>query len=100
MMNIKIVKDFRNKANRQANCETANINKMVNAVAVQLKAIERIWSKKGREYLPQSLQQVAELRYDNPDLSLSELAQLCNPPMSRSGINHRLKRIVDISNDL
>lgn len=100
MMNIKIVKDFRNKANRQANCETANINKMVNAVAVQLKAIEKIWSKKGREYLPQSLQQVAELRYDNPDLSLSELAQLCNPPMSRSGINHRLKRIVDISNDL
>ena len=100
MMNIKIVKDFRNKANRQANCETANINKMVNAVAVQLKAIEKIWSKKGTEYLPQSLQQVARLRYDNPDLSLSELALLCDPPMSRSGINHRLKRIVDISNDL
>ena len=100
MMNIKIVKDFRNKANRQANCETANINKMVNAVAVQLQAIEKIKSRKGLEFLPQNLQEVAKLRYDNPDLSLAELAQMCNPPMSRSGINHRLKRIIDISKEL
>ncbi len=100
MMNIKIVKDFRNKANRQANCETANINKMVNAVAVQTAAIEKIWSKKGREYLPENLQAVAQLRYDNPDLSLAELAAMCNPPLSRSGINHRLKRIIDISAEI
>lgn len=100
LMNIKIVKDFRNKANRQANCETANINKMVNAVAQQTLAIEKIWNKKGREFLPENLQAVAQLRYDNPDLSLSELAVMCNPPLSRSGINHRLKRIIDISKEI
>ena len=100
MMNIKIVKDFRNKANRQANCETANINRMVNAVSEQIMAIDKIWQKKGKEYLPENLQQVAEIRYENPDLSLAELAALCNPPLSKSGINHRLKRIVEISKEL
>lgn len=100
MMNVKIVKDFRNKANRQTNCEAANINRMVKAVAVQTKAIEKIWSKKGDEYLPENLQLIAKLRYDNPELSLSELAKMCEPPLSRSGINHRLKRIVDIANEL
>jgi len=100
MMNIKIVKDFRNKANRQANCETANINRMVNAVSQQLAAIDKIWKEKGREYLTENLQSAAELRFENPDLSLSELAQLCNPPLSKSGLNHRLKRIVELSKEL
>ena len=100
MMNIKIVKDFRNRANRKANCETANINKMVNAAAVQIKAIEKIWNTKGREYLPENLETLAEIRYENSDLSLSELAEMCSPPLSRSGVNHRLKRIVDIANEL
>lgn len=100
MMNIKIVKDFRNKANRQANCETANINRMVNAVASQMIAIEKIWAEKGKEYLPENLQSVAVLRNENPEMSLSELAKKCNPPLSRSGLNHRLKRIVEISKEL
>lgn len=100
LMNVKIIKDFRNKANRQANCESANINRMVNAVAVQIRAIEKIWSEKGEEFLPENLTAIAKLRYDNPELSLSELAKMCNPPLSRSGVNHRLKRIVDIANDL
>ena len=100
MMNVKILKDFRNKANRRANCETANIGRMVNAAAQQLQAIEKIWKIKGRDYLPESLSEVAVLRYENPDMSLSELAALCNPPLSRSGVNHRLKRIVDISEEL
>ncbi|MCD7873327.1 MAG: DNA-binding protein WhiA [Clostridiales bacterium] len=100
MMNIEIIKDFRNKANRQANCESANINKMVNAVSVQVRAIEKIWNKKGKNYLNPALEAVAELRYDNPDSSLSELASMCVPELSRSGINHRLKKIVDISKEL
>ena len=100
MMNVKIVKDFRNKANRQANCETANINRMVNAVSVQIKAIEKIWSVKGKNFLNENLEKLAELRYDNPDLSLAELAEACEPPLSRSGVNHRLKKIVDISKEL
>ncbi len=97
MMNVKIVKDFRNMANRKANCETANITRMVNAVAGQIQAIDKIWNKKGKEYLPENLE---ELRYENPDLSLSELAQMCNPSLSRSGVNHRLKRIIDIAAEL
>lgn len=100
MMNIKIIKDFRNMANRKANCETANINKMVNAATVQIKAIEKIWKVKGKEYLPENLEALAELRYENSDLSLSELAQMCSPPLSRSGVNHRLKKIVDIAKEL
>lgn len=100
MMNVKIVKDFRNKANRQANCETANINRMVNAVSVQIKAIEKIWSVKGKNFLPENLEKLAELRYENPDLSLAELAEACDPPLSRSGVNHRLKKIVDISKEI
>lgn len=100
MMNIKIVKDFRNMANRKANCETANINRMVNAAAQQLKAIEKIWSLKGKEFLPENLEALAEIRYENADLSLSELAQMCNPPLSRSGVNHRLKKIISIAEEL
>lgn len=100
VMNIKIVKDFRNRANRQANCETANINKMVNAVAVQLAAIEKIWKTKGKGFLEESLQSVAQLRYDNPDSSLAELASLYPSKISKSGINHRLKKITEIANSL
>lgn len=100
MMNIKIVKDFRNMANRKANCETANINRMVNAASAHLKAIEKIWNIKGRDYLPENLQMLAEIRYNNTDLSLSELAQMCSPPLSRSGVNHRLKKIIEIAEEL
>ncbi|MBD5082578.1 MAG: DNA-binding protein WhiA [Clostridiales bacterium] len=100
MMNVKIVKDFRNMANRKANCETANINRMVNAASEQLKAIEKIWRVKGKEYLPENLEVLAEIRYENADLSLSELAEMCNPPLSRSGVNHRLKKIISIANEL
>ncbi|MCD7722351.1 MAG: DNA-binding protein WhiA [Clostridiales bacterium] len=100
MMNIKIVKDFRNKANRKANCENANINKMVEAAAVQINAVEKIWRIKGRDYLPQNLEKIAELRYENPDLSLGELAELSPDGLSRSGINHRLNKIIEIAKKL
>lgn len=95
LMNEKIVKDFRNKANRQANCETANIERMVKAVSIQIQAIEKIKSTKGLSYLNDDLKAVAQLRLDNPDASLSELSKMSNPPLSKSGINHRLKRIVE-----
>ena len=73
---------------------------MVNAVAIQLRAIDKIWSLKGHEYLSENLESVAQLRYDNPDSSLAELAEMCQPPISRSGINHRLKRIVETAEEL
>ncbi|HBN38741.1 MAG TPA: DNA-binding protein WhiA [Ruminococcaceae bacterium] len=98
MMNIEIVKDFRNKANRTANCETANIEKTVKASYVHIEAIERIESTKGLDYLKKDLKEMAILRRDNPELSLAELSKLSG--MSRSGVNHRLRRIVEIADSI
>lgn len=98
MMNVEIVKDFRNKANRTANCETANIEKTVKASFEHISAIEKIKEKKGLDYLKSELREIAVLRIDNPEASLSDLARLAG--LSRSGINHRLKRIIEISKEL
>lgn len=98
MMHIEIVKDIRNKANRQANCETANIERMVRAVSTQLCAIEKIRKTKGMDYLTEDLQSMANLRLENPDASLQELSALSG--LSRSGVNHRLNRIVKLSEEL
>lgn len=98
MMNIEIVKDFRNKANRTANCEAANIEKTVKASFAHIKAIEKIENTKGLDYLKKDLKEMAVLRRDNPELSLAELSKLSG--MSRSGVNHRLKRIVEIAANL
>lgn len=98
MMNVEIVKDFRNKANRTANCEAANIEKTVKASFAHIKAIEKIEKTKGLDYLKNDLKEMAVLRRDNPELSLAELSKLCG--MSRSGVNHRLKRIVEIAENL
>lgn len=98
MMNIEIVKDFRNKANRTANCQTANIEKTVKASFAHIKAIEKIENTKGLDYLKNDLKEMAILRRDNPELSLSELAAISG--LSRSGVNHRLSRIVEIASGL
>ena len=98
MMNVEIVKDFRNKANRTANCEAANIDKTVKASFAHIKAIEKIENTKGLDYLKNDLKEMAILRRDNPELSLAELSRLSG--MSRSGVNHRLKRIVEIADNL
>lgn len=100
MMNIEIIKDIRNSANRKANCETANIEKMVKAAYPQLEAIDKIEKEKGIDWLPEQLQEIAYLRLENPDSSLSELAQMIDPPISKSGVNHRLKKLVKIAEDL
>lgn len=98
MMNIEIVKDFRNKANRTANCETANIEKTVRASYEHMAAIQKIEDTKGLDYLKNDLKEMAVLRLDNPEASLSELSKLSG--MSRSGVNHRLKKIVEIANTI
>ena len=100
MMNVKIVKEIRNSANRRANCETANIEKTVSAAMPQIEAIVKIKKEKGLDSLPPSLKETAELRLQNPDLSLSEFAELFDPPISRSGANHRLRRLMRIAGDL
>lgn len=98
MMNVEIVKDFRNKANRTANCQTANIDKTVRASFAHIKAIEKIEEQKGLDFLKKDLRDMAVLRIENPELSLSELARLSG--LSRSGVNHRLNKIVEIARDL
>lgn len=97
MMNVKIVKEIRNSANRKANCETANIDKMVRAASPQIAAILKISDAKGLESLPNNLKEMAEIRLDNPDSSLQELCEMFDPPLSKSGVNHRLKRLVEIA---
>lgn len=100
IMNVKIVKEIRNTANRKANCETANIEKTVAAASPQIAAILKIQKKKGLDSLSEPLRQMAQIRLENPDSSLGELAQMFNPPISRSGVNHRLNRLVKIAESL
>ncbi len=100
LMDIKIMKDVRNKVNRMTNCETANIGKTVAASSSQIKDIEWILEKKGNHYLPDNLQAVAELRLQNPELSLTELCEISGLGLSKSGMNHRLKKISEIAEDL
>ena len=98
VMNVKIYKNFRNKANRITNCETANISKTVRASVDQLTAINLLEKKGILTSLPKELYEAAILRRDNEDLALSELAAILG--ISRSGINHRLQRIILIAKEL
>ena len=100
MMNVKIVKEIRNSANRKANCETANIEKTIQASMPQIKAILKIQNTIGFDSLSEPLREMAQARLDNPDLSLAELAESFDPPISKSGANHRLKRLEKIAEDL
>ncbi|MEG0179173.1 MAG: DNA-binding protein WhiA [Oscillospiraceae bacterium] len=100
IMNLKVYKDFRNKANRITNCETANIDKTVNANSKTLRAIEYLKAHNAFDTLPFALKEAAELREENPDLSLKELSCLFIPHLSRSGLNHRLKNIEQAANHL
>lgn len=101
MMDIKIVKDIRNHTNRITNCETANITKTVNASTKHIKAIEKIISVYGSlAHLDDDIKKVAEIRMENPESTLSEIGDMINPPMSKSAVNHRLKKILQISEEL
>ncbi len=100
LQNTKILKQMRNDVNRIVNCETANLSKTVNAAVRQVENIKLIQKKMGISRLPESLQQIALLRVENEDLTLKELGELLNPPISKSGVNHRLKKIEDIANEL
>lgn len=100
IMSIKVYKDFRNKANRITNCETANISKTVKASYNQLEAIEHIKNTVGLDTLSQELKQVAKLRLEHKELSLKELGSLLSPPLSRSGVHHRLQKIIEISREI
>ncbi len=99
LMETKIVKDMRNKLNRQTNFETSNITKTVNAAVAQNDAIKFLEQENLLGLLPDELRDVAMLRKANPDASLNELCKLCDGVISRSGMNHRLKKIIDIAEE-
>ena len=91
--NVRIMKTVRNQINRQVNCETANLQKVVDAAVRQVKAIRIIDREIGIDELPEKLRIVARLRWDNPEASLKELEELMDGELSKSGIGHRLKKI-------
>ncbi len=97
LMGIKMHKDMVNHVNRRVNFENANLSRTVDAAIVQVEAIEKIERTVGLESLPVPLAEMAKLRRDNPEVSLSELANMTDPPLTRSGVNHRLKRLVEIA---
>lgn len=101
LMQAKMLKEVRNNVNRKTNFETANIEKTAQASAAQVLAIEKILrSGAGISILPEELQELALLRSRNPELSLRELGETLSEPLSRSGVNHRLQRIVEIAENL
>lgn len=97
IMNLKVFKDFRNKANRITNCETANIDKTVAASSTTLRAIALLRGRHALDTLPDSLREAARLREENPDLALKELAALFDPPLSKSGLSHRMKKLEELA---
>ncbi|MFQ9514513.1 MAG: DNA-binding protein WhiA [Eubacterium sp.] len=100
MENIRILKGMSNYYNRQVNCETANIKKTVTTACRQIEDINYIIEHKGIGYLPEKLQDIATVRVENPDISLQELGQLLTPPLGKSGVNHRLRKICQIADEL
>ena len=98
--NERIVKEMRNSINRRVNCETANISKTVNAAAKQISDIEKIRDRIGFSNLPENLREMAIVRIEHPDASLKELGQYLVPPVGKSGVNHRLRKLSEIADDI
>ncbi|MBQ8201046.1 MAG: DNA-binding protein WhiA [Clostridia bacterium] len=96
MEDIRIRKQARGAANRAINCDEHNFERMLNAADAQVQGIRRFVIEKGLRSLPPALQEIAQKRLDNTDLSLTELGQLFEPPLSKSAVNHRMRRLMDI----
>ena len=99
IMNTKIMRDIRNNENRRANCDAANIYKSTGAAAVQIRSIQQLTENGKLATLPKSLQITAALRLEHPEVSLIELAGLHEPPITKSGVSHRLQKLVSAAED-
>lgn len=95
--NVRILKEMRNTVNRKVNCETANINKTVSAAVRQMEDITYLRDTIGFEKLPDGLEEVAQARLSHPDASLKELGEILSPPVGKSGVNHRLRRLGELA---
>lgn len=98
--NVRILKEVRNSVNRQVNCETANIKKTVSAASRQTADIRYIHDTIGFGNLSPNLSQIARLRLEHPDAPLKDLGQMLEPPIGKSGVNHRLRKLSEIAEDL
>jgi DNA-binding protein WhiA len=98
--NIRIMKELRSRVNRKVNCEAANIHKTVSAAAGQLADIRYIAEHEGLDTLPDNLAQIAQTRLDYPDATLKELGDLLDPPVGKSGVNHRLRKLKELADRL
>ena len=98
--NVRILKDMRNTVNRKVNCETANINKTVSAAVKQIDDIRYIQETKGLDKLPEGLKDMALTRLTYPEASLKELGSLLTPPVGKSGVNHRLRKLSEMAEEL
>ena len=100
VMGVKMYKDMRNNVNRKLNFESANLDKTIDAASKHVEAIIHIKNTVGLSYLSDDLREVAELRYENPDISLRELGEMLSTPISRSGVSHRLTKISNIAKQI
>lgn len=98
--NIRILREMRGNVNRQVNCETANINKTVSAAVKQMEDIRYIQDTIGLEGLPEGLQDMARIRLERPEATLKELGEALEPPVGKSGVNHRLRKLSQIADDM
>ena len=97
---VRVIKETRNEINRLVNCETANLNKTINASIKQIEDIKLIQKLNKFKSLPEGLQEIAIIRMENPDMPLAELGKLLSKPLGKSGVNHRLKKISAIAEEL
>jgi len=98
--NVRIKKDVSNQVNRQMNCDSFNINRVMDAAEAQIRDIQFIDAEIGLDKLPKPLREIAEVRVNNAATSLSGLGELLNPPIGKSGVNARLRKITDIAQKL
>ena len=98
--NIRIEREMRNKINRIVNCEEANLNKTMNASIEQIEAINKLKKKGKFEQLDKNLKEIAEIRLKNPNANLTQIAQMLKEPIGKSGVNYRLKKIVDLAKNI
>ena len=97
---IRVKRDMRGKVNRIVNCKTANLNKTINASVEQIEAIKKLQKFKKFNKLDDNLKEIAILRLENPEMPLIELGKRLSSPLGKSGVNYRLKKIIDIANEL
>ena len=94
---IRVQKDMRGKINRLVNCESANLNKTINASIEQIEAIQKLQRENKFNMLDDNLKEIATIRLENPNMPLAELGKKLKNPIGKSGVNYRLKKIIDIA---